>query len=75
VGASSAPAESLSRWTDSSTRQVSWTGVLERGRWILRTIAIPISVGYLPTEVARAAGVKKRDLDDLLDELAVELER
>jgi hypothetical protein len=29
----------------------------------------------LRTEVARGAGVKVRDLDDLLDELAAELER
>jgi hypothetical protein len=32
-------------------------------------------VGYLPTEVAMTAGVKRRDLDDLLDELVAELER
>jgi hypothetical protein len=75
AGASSAPAESSSVWTDSSTRAVNWSAVSERGRWILRSVAVPLSAGYLPTEVAKAAGVEKRDLDDLLDELAAELER
>ncbi len=51
------------------------SAVLERGRWILRAVGIPLSVGHLSVEVARAAGVGQRDLDDLLAELAAELER
>ncbi len=47
----------------------------ERGRWILGAVAIPLSAGFSRIEVARAVGAKQRELDDLLAELADELER
>ena len=75
AGASRVPAEKSSRWTDSSTKQVSWTGLSPRGRRILRAVAIPISIGYSMTDVAKAKGLKKRDVENLLAELAAELER
>lgn len=41
---------------------------------ILRTVAIPISSGYSQREVAKALGLKQREVDKLLDELRAELE-
>jgi hypothetical protein len=67
------PRRELLSLDGSSTKVVNWSAVSERGRWILRSVAIPLSVGYLPTEVAKMAGVRRRDLDDLLAELAAEL--
>jgi DNA-binding CsgD family transcriptional regulator len=47
----------------------------ERGQAILRTVAVPIFLGYSPAEVARGLEISKRSISGMLDELRAELEQ
>ena len=51
-----------------------WTSLSARGRAILKTIALPISLGYSKDEVARRIGRSRRYVNRCLDELADELQ-
>jgi DNA-binding transcriptional regulator LsrR (DeoR family) len=47
----------------------------ERGKAILRTVAIPISEGWQPREIGKGLGISGPSVSRLLDELRDELER
>lgn len=58
-----------------SPGEVDWTKLSESATWTLRNVALRLSLGFSEAEVARALGLKRREVDELLDELAAELER
>lgn len=58
-----------------ATIAISWTGLSERGQALLRTIGIPISVGFSEREIAREIGMPTRWVSEALGELQDELRR
>jgi DNA-directed RNA polymerase specialized sigma24 family protein len=52
---------------------VNWKGLSEQGKDTLRTIAVPISLGYSPAEVADSLGVSSRMVHNALEELRGEI--
>jgi hypothetical protein len=55
--------------------EIDWNRLSPRGQAILRQIAIPISEGYSPTEVARGLGTSLSWTLKRMSELRRELER
>lgn len=69
MGGSTAERDRLSsHWTpDFSTLSA-------RGQAILRSVALPLSLGFSEAEVARALQTSRRSISEMLDELRGELE-
>ncbi|HYY33920.1 MAG TPA: hypothetical protein VE693_10140 [Gaiellaceae bacterium] len=52
---------------------MNWTGLSDEGLETLRRIALPISLGYSPAEVADSLKVPRRVVHRALDELRDEI--
>jgi hypothetical protein len=52
---------------------IRWADLSERGVWILRTIAAPVAAGCSYVEISAATGLRRQEVADLLDELALEI--
>lgn len=53
--------------------EIDWTRLSERGQAILRTIALPISAGFSPGEIASELGTSTSWVSSRMDELRNEL--
>jgi hypothetical protein len=53
--------------------EIIWDRLSERGTAILRQVAIPISNGWTPQEIAKELGTTKRWVLDRMDELRDEI--
>jgi DNA-binding NarL/FixJ family response regulator len=61
--------------TASAAPTIAWANLSPRSTAILRQVAIPISAGYLPSEIARDLKTSVRWISERLDELRGEIER
>jgi hypothetical protein len=54
---------------------IVWTDLSEQGTWILQRIALPISLGHSPAEVAVQNGLTIKQVEKARAQLRDELER
>jgi hypothetical protein len=59
--------------TTPTAASVNWTALSQTGRETLRTIALPISLGYSQAEVASSLGVSKQQISEDLAALCWEI--
>lgn len=56
-----------------SPSTVNWQSLSDRGAWILRHVATPISEGYSIAEIALKHGLPQRKIGKMLSDLRQEL--